>query len=54
MDFVEIMQTIVDIRRNVDAASAACLQANCAQAFDLLEEVQNQLCDLVIQLPIEE
>lgn len=54
MDVLDIMQAAVDIRSNVEAASEACLQANCAKAFDLLEEVQNQLCDLVIQLPTED
>lgn len=54
MDVLNIMQAIVDIRLNVEAASEACLHANCAKAFDLLEEVQNQLFDLFLMLPVEE
>lgn len=43
MSVIAIAKTICDIRRNIEAASDACLQANCARAFDLLEDALNQL-----------
>ena len=54
MSTIAIMKTLDDIRRNAEAASDACLHTNCAKAFDLLEEVINQLSDLMILLSTEE